>query len=194
TMNHLAHAFLAPDSPEARVGSILGDFTRGVDFATLPGPILQGVRHHLAVDVFTDQHPEVLASKQLFSKERRRFAGVALDILYDHYLLRHWRRFAQCRRDAFVQQIYCELGAREHLMPPAMVTVTRRLVEYDWFGAYEDFENIGYALDRVADRIRFPNRFSGIIDEIRDNDRQLEANFLAFFPELQTFARQYPNV
>ncbi len=76
-MNHLAHVFLAPDSPEARVGSILGDFTRGVDLSTLPDPVKQGVRHHRAVDSFTDQHPDVLASKQVFSRQRRRFAGVA---------------------------------------------------------------------------------------------------------------------
>ena len=48
-------------------------------------------------------------------------------------------------------------------------------------------------MDRVAERIRFPNQFTGIIDEIRENERELEANFLQFFPELQTFARQFPD-
>jgi len=67
-------------------------------------------------------------------------------------------------------------------------------VEHDWFGAYQDLDNIGFALDRVAGRIRFPNQFTGIIDEIRDNELELEANFLTFFLELQTFARQFPNV
>lgn len=187
-MNHLAHAFLAPDSPEARVGSILGDFTRGVDVSALPAQVQHGVRHHLAVDGFTDRHPEVLASKRLFSRERRRFSGVALDILYDHYLLRHWQRLSQCDRDTFVHDIYGELQDLEHLMPAHMVKVTRRMVGHDWFGAYEDLENIGFALDRVAGRIRFPNQFEGIIEEIRVNDSELEARFLAFFPELQRFA------
>lgn len=73
-------------------------------------------------------------------------------------------------------------------MPAHMVKVTRRMVGHDWFGAYEDLENIGFALDRVAGRIRFPNQFEGIIEEIRVNDSELEARFLAFFPELQRFA------
>lgn len=187
-MNHLAHVFLAPDSPEARVGSILGDFTRGVDLSRLPEGVQRGVRHHRAVDSFTDRHPEVLASKACFSSERRRFAGVALDILYDHYLLRHWQRFSYVDRDIFVQNIYSELQRYEHLMPVSMVKVARRMVWHDWFGVYRDLENIGYALDRVAGRVRFPNRFSGIIDEIRANNAELEERFLAFFSELQNFA------
>ena len=187
-MNHLAHVFLAPDSPEARVGSILGDFTRGVDLSTLPDPVRQGVRHHLAVDTYTDQHPDVLASKQLFSRQRRRFAGVALDILYDHFLLKHWERFCPLERDAFIRLVYDELQQKEHLMPDKMALVTRRMVSNDWFGAYQDLENIGYALDRVAGRIRFKNEFTGMITEIRAHHDKLEHKFLSFFPDLQEFA------
>lgn len=187
-MNHLAHVFLAPDSPEARVGSILGDFTRGIEVSALPASVQLGIRHHRAVDSFTDQHPEVLASKAVFSRERRRFAGVALDILYDHYLLRHWQRFSQTDRDIFIDRIYTELQCYEHLMPTKMARVTRLMVEHDWFGAYQDLTSIGYALDRVAGRIRFANRFTGMIEEIRANDQELESRFLRFFPELQYFA------
>ena len=190
-MNHLAHAFLAPDSPQARVGSILGDFTRGVELDTLPTPVLQGVRHHLAVDVYTDKHPAVLASKRLFSKQRRRFAGVALDILYDHYLLRHWAQFSDLDCATFIQQVYEELTTHEHVMPEPMVQVTRRMVAYDWFGTYASLDNIGHALDRVAARIRFANRFDGIIEEILEHEEELEANFLIFFPELQHFAGEH---
>src|SRR5690554_777855 len=141
-MNHLAHVFLAPDSPEARIGSILGDFTRGVDVSALPGRVRNGVRHHLAVDGFTDRHPDVLASKALFSSQRRRFSGVALDVLYDHYLLRHWQGFSHQNRDTFVRRIYRELQAHEHLMPPRMTVVMRKMVHNDWFGAYEDLDTV----------------------------------------------------
>ncbi len=189
-MNHLAHVFLAPVSPQARVGSILGDFTRGVDLASLPDPVVLGVRHHRAVDAFTDRHPQVLASKSLFSDQRRRFAGVALDILYDHYLLRHWHRFSTEASGRFISRVYTELQENEHLMPQRMARMTRYLVRDNWFDAYRDLDQIGYALDRVASRIRFANDFAGIIDEIREHDRELERRFLSFFPELRCHADQ----
>jgi acyl carrier protein phosphodiesterase len=133
----------------------------------------------------------VLDSKRLFSQRRRRFAGVALDILYDHYLLRHWYRFAETDRDRFIEQVYGELEDYQHLMPETMAIVTRRMVFHDWFGAYHSLENIGHALDRVASRIRFANRFDGIIEEIYQHEEELEANFLVFFPELQHFAGEH---
>lgn len=190
-MNHLAHVFLAPDSPEARVGSILGDFTRGVELSALPEEVHRGVRHHFSVDTFTDRHPQVLASKQLFSPQRRRFAGVALDILYDHFLLKHWYRFTRQDCDRFIGRTYRELSENRHLMPPRMAQVTSRMVDYDWFGAYQDLDNIGHALDRVASRIRFPNRFEGMIEEIHDHGPALEERFLEFFPDLQSIAKDF---
>lgn len=187
-MNHLAHLFLAPDSPEARVGSVLGDFTRGVDLAALPNSVRFGVRHHLAVDSFTDKHPDVLASKRLFSSQRRKFAGVALDVLYDHFLLCHWDKFTDADQNTFIQNVYEELQQNENLMSPAMSRTTRHMVSHDWFGSYRDLNNIGYALDRVAARIRFQNSFAGIIHEIQPLHSELEEHFLSFFPDLQTFA------
>ncbi|MDO6442342.1 ACP phosphodiesterase [Marinobacter sp. 2_MG-2023] len=187
-MNHLAHLFLAPDSPEARVGSLLGDFTRGVDLAALPQTVRFGVRHHLAVDTFTDRHPDVLASKRLFSGQRRKFAGVALDILYDHFLLCHWSEFTDTDPNTFIRDVYKELQANEDLMTPDMSRTTRHMVAHDWFGSYRSLDNIGYALDRVAARIRFQNSFTGIINEIRPLHSELEEHFLSFFPDLQEFA------
>lgn len=187
-MNHLAHLFLAPNSPEARVGSVLGDFTRGVNMASLPDSVKLGVRHHLAVDAYTDKHPEVLASKRLFSGQRRRFAGVALDILYDHFLLCHWEKFTNADQSAFIQAVYRELQDNENLMSVTMSRTTRHLVSHDWFGSYRDLNNIGYALDRVAGRVRFRNSFAGIIEEIRPLHTELEERFLLFFPDLQRFA------
>lgn len=189
-MNHLAHLFLAPNSPEARVGSLLGDFARGVVPENLPEQVRTGLYHHRAVDAFTDRHPEVIASKRLFSDQRRRFAGVALDILYDHYLLRNWKLFSHVKADTFIDQVYRELAANAALMPEPMQQVTRQIVRHDWFRSYMDLENIGYALDRVAGRIRFTNAFSGIIEEIEEHDGELEHRFLQFFPELKHFATE----
>lgn len=188
-MNHFAHLFLAGETVESRVGNLLGDFARGLDTDRLPEPVRAGLMHHRAVDAFTDAHPQVLACKEHFSGQRRRFAGIALDILFDHYLLRHWDSFGHCDKNRFINELYRDLEAGSSLMPPTMARVTERMVIHDWFRAYQDFETVGTAMDRVAERIRFRHEFAGIIEEIRPLDAELEARFLTFFPDLLAFSR-----
>ena len=187
-MNHLAHLFLSPDEPRVRIGSLMGDFVRGIDIRQLPTEVQVGIAHHRAVDTFTDSHPDVLASKRLFSSRRRRFAGVALDMLYDHYLLRHWQRFSNVQAATFIAHVYREFGEYEHLMPEKMTLVTRKMAGHDWFNAYSDMDQLGFALNRVAQRIRFRHEFHDIITEIKEHDEELERRFLSFFPDLITFA------
>lgn len=188
-MNHLAHLFLAQPTTPSRVGNLLGDFARGVDTEALSAPVRHGLQNHWTVDAYTDQHPEVRASKALFSSRRRRFAGIALDVLYDHFLIRHWTTFAVVDFDAFVAGAYADLEAGEHLMPSHMATVVGRMIRHDWFDAYRDLEQVGFALDRIAGRIRFANRFDGVIEEIRAHDEELERHFLEFMPELIAYVQ-----
>lgn len=190
-MNYLAHVFLAPDSPEARIGSVLGDFRKGFAVETLPPEIVRGVNHHLAVDAYTDSHPQVVASRRLFSSQRRRFAGVALDIVYDHYLLKYWPVFGKSDSNDFIDKVYSEFDDFRPLMPPAMARVTELIVAHDWFGHYREMDDIGHALDRVAQRVRFKNRFEGIIEEIHEHETELEARFLEFFKDLQQSAAHF---
>ncbi len=94
--------------------------------------------------------------------------------------------------DSFIDQVYRELDANAPLMPEPMQRVTKQIIRHDWFHSYMDLQNIGYALDRVAGRIRFSNSFSGIIEEIEEHDEELERRFLHFFPELTHFAKEAP--
>lgn len=186
-MNHFAHLFLARPTVESRVGNLLGDFARGLDVDSLAAPVRAGLINHRKVDAYTDSHPDVIACKRLFSPQRRRFAGVALDVLFDHYLLRHWKTFANTPRQAFIDSVYRDLEAGRHFMPLRMATTTVHMIDNDWFNAYTELENIGYALDRIAGRIRFRNSFAGIIEEISSHDAVLEEHFLSFFPSLLQF-------
>lgn len=184
-MNYLAHLYFSQPTPESRVGNLLGDYQRGIDRKALPGAVRRGLENHLAVDRFTDNHPLVREARRGFSSRRRRFAGIALDVLFDHFLIRHWPAFADARFDDLVREMYADLQAGQDLMPERMRQVTGRMIRHDWFRAYGELENIGYALDRIAGRIRFANEFAGVIEEIRDREAELEAAFLAFFPELE---------
>lgn len=184
-MNYLAHLSLAQPSVSSKVGNVLGDFMRGVDVSVLSVPVRQGLDNHRLVDRFTDSHEWVVAQRREFSPARRRFAGVALDVLFDHFLWRHWAAFYSPSRGQTIEQHYQHLLAGDALMPEAMRVRIQRMVEHDLLNRYAQLEQVGQALDMIAARIRFANDFAGIVEEIAPRYEALERGFLAFYPQLQ---------
>lgn len=189
-MNYLAHTALAQPNHYSLVGNLLGDFCKGIALDALPQPILAGLANHRAVDYFTDHHARILQAKQLFSPQRRRFAGIALDVLFDHFLIQHWQTLYALPFADYKQQLYQELAAAEYLMPPAMAATMSKVRRDDWFSSYRELPQLGSALDRIATRIRFRHQFAGIIDEIVPHYSELEQTFLHFYPQLQQQVRQ----
>ncbi len=185
-MNHFAHLVLSRPTVESTVGNLLGDFARGVDPAALPAPVRAGLLNHREVDRFTDSHPLVREMKQCFSRKRRRFAGIALDIYFDHLLINHWRRFENRDLENLISEFYRRMSAARELMPGEnMRRITRRMVEHDWFGSYREIDAVAKSLDLVAGRIRFSNRFDNAIKDLLHNHDMIRDGFFEFYPQLQ---------
>ena len=185
-MNHFAHLVLSRPTIESTVGNLLGDFARGVDRERLPAPVRAGLDNHRAVDRFTDNHPMVMQLRRGFSAGRRRFAGIALDIYFDHLLMIHWNRFERRGQDELITEFYDRMAKGRALMPGEdMRHVTQRMIDYDWFRSYRDIDAIAESLDRVAGRIRFQNEFNNAIEDLERNRDAIRDVFFEFYPQLQ---------
>ena len=89
-MNFLAHVFLAGDDPALQAGGVLGDFCTPAEAAALPAAVRAGIDLHRRIDAFTDRHAVTRRSCARVSATRRRFAGILVDVFYDHHLAVHW--------------------------------------------------------------------------------------------------------
>ncbi|MEZ5535854.1 MAG: ACP phosphodiesterase [Thiolinea sp.] len=184
-MNYLAHLSLAQPDPHSLTGNLMGDFMRGVDMEALPAGIQQGIANHRAIDRFTDSHPAVLALKPLFSERYRRFSGIIIDVSFDYFLTKHWEQFHQAGLRGFIDDCYQGLlDSREH-MPERMRNTVEHMAEHDWLGSYSELSQVSYALDRIAQRIRFKNTFSQAGAEVERHYAALEQAFLVLYPALQ---------
>lgn len=185
-MNYFAHLVLAQPTVESTVGNLLGDFAKGVDREYLPTSINAGLENHRAVDRFTDSHQAIKHLKLLFRPERRRFAGIALDVYFDHLLMKHWSHYYASPLHEVIDTFYRRMIAGRPIMPSRkMRNTTSRIVSYDWFGSYREIDSVAHALDRIAGRIRYPNNFASSINDIEKNSAEIEQVFLEFFPRLQ---------
>lgn len=183
-MNYLAHLFLAKPTADSQFGNLLGDFRRGVDITSFSSDVLRGLENHYVVDRFTDQHDLVKEAKTVFHRSRRRYAPVAIDIYFDHLLIKHWSRFSDQPFSSFCSQRFELLETRLPQMPRTMQHSVGHMITHNWFDDYAREEGIAKAITVVAKRIRFKNDFHKSVDDIASNKAKLESVFLSFLPEL----------
>ncbi len=186
-MNYLAHLYLAKDSAELMVGSILGDFVKGKIKDQYPVKIKQGIELHRKIDNYTDSHATTRASRRLYSPLRRRFAGIILDLCYDHFLYRHWLKLTDTALDPFISDAYDILKTHQAMLPDRLQAMIPFMIRDDWLGSYRDLSGVEQALGRLSKRVTNGDRLPGAIEEIKAHYRKLEANFLIFFPDLIRF-------
>src|SRR5947209_4453083 len=105
-MNWLAHVYLSDDDVEHRLGNILADVVKGRDRKVLPAGIRRGIASHQVIDAFTDYHPQVLACKEFVSPDYRPYAGILLDIYFDHVLAVHWPTYSEAALPAYLTEVY----------------------------------------------------------------------------------------
>ena len=94
-MNYLAHLHLGGPAPQQLLGSLYGDFVKGSLEGRFPPALEAAIRLHRHIDSYTDRHPLVLAALARFPRERRRFAGIVLDVFFDHCLAAHGGNYAE---------------------------------------------------------------------------------------------------
>lgn len=190
-MNYLAHLFLAENTPESIIGNLLGDFVKGAIGDEYPPQIRRGIELHRQVDKFTDAHPRVRSSKNLISPQRRRFAGIMVDMVYDHFLARNWAEYSVIPLPVFSQQIYTILTVHHEMLPERLQMVLPRMVSQDWLTSYRELSSIDTALNRIATRLKRENSLTNSAEELKFHYEQLESDFRVFFPELIHYVQNW---
>lgn len=164
----------------------MGDFRKYLGSENLPTNTLAGIQNHMQVDRITDNNSTVHELKCQFSRKRRRFAGIILDVTFDYYLIKHWQQFSQQDFADFIEYSHESIESMWHIMPERMQHVMTYMIREEWLRSYSSLDGIGYALDRMSTRIRFENELSGAIEEVKENYESIEKGFLHFFPQLIT--------
>ena len=186
-MNYLAHAWLARQSDDAILGAILGDFVFGQSILQdWPAPIRAEIVRHRRIDQYTDAHPAVVAARSLFDDAGlRRYAGIVLDVYFDHCLARDWRHWDDAPLAAFTARVYRILRERHASLPPRLQAVAPRMAAHDWLGSYARREAVDHAVRGIATRLsRNGEKLVDCLEVLRAEEAAVEAAFAGFFPDL----------
>jgi acyl carrier protein phosphodiesterase len=191
-MNYLAHLHLGGQRPGQWLGSLYGDFVKGRLQGQFAPEIEAAIQLHRSIDVFTDRHPLVDVALSRFSTTRRRYAGIVLDVFFDHCLARDWTLYADRPLELFTSQVYRVLAAEPQL-PERLARIAPHMVANDWLGSYQEFEVLEQVLQGISRRLTRPEELAGAMHELRVLYEPLSEDFRLFYPQLQDFAQNYPT-
>ncbi|MNK85053.1 Acyl carrier protein phosphodiesterase [compost metagenome] len=187
-MNYLAHLHLGGQEPQQLLGSLYGDFVKGTLSGNFSAQTEEAIRLHRRIDAFTDSHPLVKRALGRFPLARRRYAGIALDMFFDHCLARDWERYADVPLDVYSQNVY-QLLESEPALPERLARVLPLIISEDWLGAYRDFSMIGHGLEVISQRLSQPEGLRGAYEELTELYEPLSADFQEFYPMLWQYAQ-----
>lgn len=187
-MNFLAHALLAGDTPALIVGGVAGDWIKGPLPGTLPGDLARGVALHRAIDAFADTHPAFRRSRARMSPGRRRYAGILVDIFYDHLLARDWPGLRRGPLAGYCARVYGLVAGRLADLPPSARPALELMAREDWLQNYADLEGIADVLVRMSRRARLPNPLAGGEADFLADAAGFEADFRCWLADAEGHA------
>ncbi|RLM32528.1 ACP phosphodiesterase [Brenneria salicis] len=189
-MNFLAHLHLATLADSSLLGNLMADFVRGDPQDSYAAEVVSGIRLHRRVDVLTDSLAEVRLARQYFSDIHRRVAPITLDVLWDHFLAKHWQQVEPALPlAAFVNQARLQITPHLAQTPEGFQHLNRYLWPERWLERYAELPFIADVLHRMAVRRPKLAALSGSFSDIERHYLQFETLFWQFYPVMMHLAK-----
>jgi len=185
-LNYFAHLHLAHLSNTSLTGNLLGDFVKGSRLSYLPRELELGIRLHRSIDSYTDAHYVSQQFKSEF-REMRRYAGVGLDILFDHLLAKQ----LGINYNALCQQFYKilrdERNFYQAVLPADYQHKIYLITTDNWFASYSSLSGIAVALKNTGKRFRKPVALEQMLDWYTANQASIDDGFKQLYYDTTQF-------
>ena len=152
-MNFLGHLLVSGDDPLVITGNFMADAVKGRDLSRYPLPVQRGIRLHRHIDTFTDTHAITLTGRERLRAHCGKYAGVALDLFYDHIIASEWDALRAEPLPVFAQRMYGVLNANIALMPERTRYMLPFVIKNDWLCSYATIAGTGRALAGLSRRV-----------------------------------------
>jgi acyl carrier protein phosphodiesterase len=189
-MNVLAHIYLSGDSDKIIIGNYIGDYVKGRDYLKYPEPVRRGIILHRHIDDFTDRHPVVHRSKIHFTRKYHRYAGVVIDILYDHFLCREWDFFSRRPLESVTYNFYRAMVNNFDILPENVKASFPFFIINNWIESYQTTSGIRNVLRTMSKRTSLPAETRYAMKMLKRNYYTLHDDFMEFFPELIAYVEK----
>jgi acyl carrier protein phosphodiesterase len=181
-MNFLAHTYLSGCNDEIIVGNFMGDYIKGRNYVHLPEMVRKGILIHRDIDTYTDAHAITRRSRLRLVERYHKYAGVIVDIFYDHFLAASWSEYCGISLKEYVDRTYDLLKRNYKTLPQGIKVWFPTFLENNWMMAYQTVDGIELVLDRMSANTSLPDHTGFVIERMREQYDEFRNDFREFFP------------
>jgi len=189
-VNFLAHTYLSGCNEEIIVGNFMGDYVKGRNYLLFPEQVKKGILIHRDIDTFTDMHMITRRSKLMVAPRYSKYAGIIIDIFYDHFLASLWDDYSTLPLSEYVNRTYDLLKRNYQVLPDAIKNWFPTFLENNWMMAYTTVEGIELVLERMSANTSLPNHAAYAVEVLSDQYAVFRNDFLEFFPQMIEFLEE----
>jgi len=193
-MNFLAHIYLSGKEEQIKIGNFMGDYIKGKAFHIYPDKIKEGILLHRYIDSFTDSNKNTIEAKQLFTPKYRKYSGIIIDIIYDHFLAGNWEQFSSIHLKDYIEDFHQLLYKYQEMMPSDVQEMFPRLIRNQRLHSYRKVEGIKDVFSTMAKYTSLPEHSEFAIITLQENYGYLKNLFFKFFKEIIYYIETVHNV
>lgn len=192
-MNYLAHILLSGENSDIRVGNFIGDYVKGNQYLKYSEDMQKGILLHRRIDKFTDTHELVKESMQIFRPKYKKYAGVIVDVVYDHVLTKNWNKYCNQSLHEFVNDVHKLVLRRYFSLPNIMKQSLPFLIRSRRLESYSEIEGLRKTFHIMTGYTSLPDFSNWAVEQVEENFELLESQFLPFFDEIVEMANDFLN-
>lgn len=189
-MNFLAHLYLSGNDEDLILGNFIADMVKGRQIDNFHENVVRGIQMHRKIDSFTDSHPMVDKSKMRLRNKYRLYAGVVVDMFYDHFLASNWREYSSLPLNKYVSNAYQLLLKNYFLLPVRARNILPFMIASNWLVNYAHLDKLQNNLQGMARRTPFNSGMEQAVGDLRKHYDEFADEFAAFFPELIAYVER----
>lgn len=188
-MNFLAHIYLSGDNDLIKIGNFMADGIRGKQFEHFPEDVQKGIILHRFIDTYTDSHDIFRKSTKRLHERYHHYAGVVVDIVYDHFLAKNWANYSDEKLEDFIHRFYSSLHYNYDILTEKTQDLMPYMIERNWLLTYRTVDGIHQILTQMDRRSKNISKMQFAVEELREFYDDFEEEFTSFFEEMRIQAK-----
>ena len=193
-MNFLAHLYLSGTNNQLKVGNFIGDWVKGRNLSAFPEAVQKGIMLHRHIDSFTDSHPIVKQSTDKLRADCGKYAGIIVDIFYDHFLAVNWDQHSSKSLSTFARNSYVLLLANYRILPLAVKGFIFKMILSNRLETYQTIDGIRKVLELMSKYTSLPDHSKIAIEILENEYNSFQNEFDEFFVEIKKFVENERGV